>query len=65
LITDFAAHVISFSTPTHTHHFGNHSYGYSHSKTALVRSFSRLLEIRFFDSLKVENGFGIDEDYGF
>jgi hypothetical protein len=38
LITDSAAHLLSFSTPTHTHNFDNHSNGYGCSKAALVRS---------------------------
>jgi hypothetical protein len=40
LITDFATNMLSFSTPTHAHDFGNHNDGYSHSKTGFVRSVS-------------------------
>jgi hypothetical protein len=45
LITDSIAHMLIFSTPTHTHDFDNHNNGYSHSKTTLVRSFSGSPEI--------------------
>jgi hypothetical protein len=32
LIMDSATNLLSFSTPTHTHDFGNHSIGYSRSR---------------------------------
>jgi hypothetical protein len=35
---DSAANLLSFSTPTHALNFDNHSDGYGHLKTALVRS---------------------------
>jgi hypothetical protein len=38
LITDFTANLLRFSSPTHTHNFDNHSDGYGHLKTALVRN---------------------------
>jgi hypothetical protein len=38
LITDSAANLLRFSTPTHTHDFNNHSNGYDSSKMALVQS---------------------------
>jgi hypothetical protein len=40
LITDFATYLLSFSTPTHTHDFNNHVYGYGRLKKALMRSVS-------------------------
>jgi hypothetical protein len=40
LITESAANLPDFSTPTQTHDFDNHNSGYDHSKTALVRSVS-------------------------
>jgi hypothetical protein len=52
---DFAANSLSFSMPTHTHDFDNHSNGYSHSKTALMWSVSGLPEIRFFDGLNLDS----------
>jgi hypothetical protein len=39
-ITDFAANLLSFSTPTHTHDFNNHNNGYGYLKTALLQSVS-------------------------
>jgi hypothetical protein len=38
LVMDSVANFLSFSTPTHTLDFDNHSGGYGHSKTTLVRS---------------------------
>jgi hypothetical protein len=38
LFTDSVGHLISFPSPSHTHFFGNHINGYSHSKTANMRS---------------------------
>jgi hypothetical protein len=65
LITDFATYLLSFSTPTHTHDFNNHVYGYGRLKKALMRSVSGSPKIWFFDGLKLGNGFGIDGDYDF
>jgi hypothetical protein len=41
LIADFAANLLMFLTPTHTHDFDNHNNGYCRSKTGLVQSVSR------------------------
>jgi hypothetical protein len=54
LIMDFAANLLSSSTPTHTHDFDNHNNCYGRSKTSLMQSFSGLPEIRFFDGLNSE-----------
>jgi hypothetical protein len=62
---DFAAHLLSFSTPTHTHHFDNHIDGYGHSKTALLQSFRGLPKIQFFNGFDHGYDFGIDENYDF
>jgi hypothetical protein len=48
---DSAAHLLRFSMLTHKHDFDNYSNGYGRSNTALVRSFSGLPKIRFFDGL--------------
>jgi hypothetical protein len=45
LITDSAANLLSFSTPTHTRDFDNHNNGYDHLNTGLMRSVSLSLEI--------------------
>jgi hypothetical protein len=62
---DLAANLLGFSTPTHTHNFGNHSNGYGCSKTALMRRFSGLPEIRFFNGLKLRYSVRINENYNF
>jgi hypothetical protein len=54
LIMDSASKLLSFSAPTQTHDFDNHSNDYSRSKTALVLSVSGYPEIRFFDGLNSE-----------
>jgi hypothetical protein len=46
---DSVANLLNFSTPTQTHNFYHESNGYGCLKMAHVRSFSGLLEIRFFD----------------
>jgi hypothetical protein len=51
---DSAAHLLNFSTPTHTLDLYHHRNGYSHSKTALVRSVSGPPEIKFFHGLNSE-----------
>jgi hypothetical protein len=51
---DFTASLLSFSTSTRTHDFDDHINSYSRSKTALMRSFSGLPEIRFFNGLNSE-----------
>jgi hypothetical protein len=65
LITNFVANLLSSSTPTHSHDFGNHSNGYDHSNIVVVRSVIGSPEICFFDSMKLENNFRIGEDYNF
>jgi hypothetical protein len=57
LITDFAANLLSFSMPTHTHDFNNQINGYSRSKTTLMRSVSGSPEIRFFDRFETRKWF--------
>jgi hypothetical protein len=57
LITDLAANLLSFSTPTQTHDFGNHINGCGHSKTALVQSFSGLPQIGFFKGFETQKWF--------
>jgi hypothetical protein len=42
---DSIAHLLTFSTPTHTHVSGNHSNGCDHLKTADVRSFTDCCKI--------------------
>jgi hypothetical protein len=65
LNTDSAANLLIFSTLAQTHDFNNHSKVYGRSRTALVRSVADCRKIRFFDGLKLGNGFGIGEDYDF
>ena len=53
-VTDSVGHLLSFPMLTHTHIFGNHNNGYSHLKTAYMRSSA--------DCRKPEhvNGLGLD-----
>jgi hypothetical protein len=50
--TDPKGHLLSFSTPTHTHISDTHSHGYGHFGTSTCR-ISSLLEIGFTDGLKL------------
>jgi hypothetical protein len=65
LITDFAASLLSFSTPTHTHDFDNHSNGYGCLKYSAR---AELADCRKSDSLtasKLGFDFRIDENCDF
>jgi hypothetical protein len=65
LITNSVGHLISFSLPTHTHIFGNHSNGYGHLKTADVQSFvdCRKLLLRRLETWKWFSELGEDYDF--
>jgi hypothetical protein len=53
LFMDSSAHLLSFSTPTHTHGFDSYNDGYGHSKTTFMRSVSGQPEIRFFNGFEL------------
>jgi hypothetical protein len=65
MITDSVCHLISFSTPTHTHIFGNHRNGYNHLKTADVWSSMdcRKTASSMVGNLKIISELGEDYDF--
>jgi hypothetical protein len=58
-------HLTSFTAPTHTHVFSNHSNGYDHLKTANVRSFMDCRKTDSSTASKLGFDFGIDENFDF
>jgi hypothetical protein len=63
---DFARNSLSFSTHTHTHESDNHSNGYGHPKTAIMRSFSGAAGNQFSSNgEKIWNDFGFQRNYNF
>jgi hypothetical protein len=54
---DFADIMLRFLVPTHTHDFDNHCNGYVRSNIGLMRSFSGLPKIGFFNGFEARKWF--------